>query len=94
MTLDALHKRIEAGKSVDFEYVGDGASGLIKLWTRGEAIVLTWEEAPSGRVFDESAYTRDERREFSSVEDALDYLDSQGVDLSQWLQETVGPVGG
>jgi hypothetical protein len=47
-------------------------------------IVLTWEECPAGKQFDETSYTRDERIELATVDEALAFLTKEQLDPTQF----------
>jgi hypothetical protein len=78
LSLEGFLRRLRAGKSVNCVYRRGEAEGLISAWRHGERYVLTWEECPAGEQYDESRYTRDERHEFASGEEALAFIEAKG----------------
>lgn len=71
-------KRLRAGKSVNCVYRRDDFAGLISAWAYEGRFILTWEECPAGEQYDESSYTRDDRREFATAEDVLAFVENSG----------------
>ncbi len=43
-------------------------TGLINVGLYNDRIILTWEECPSGLVYDEPSYTKDELYSFEKLE--------------------------
>ncbi|HEX8915798.1 MAG TPA: hypothetical protein VF796_25815 [Humisphaera sp.] len=78
MTADGFIARLVAGRSVHCTYVAGGLEGLISAWSHDGRFVLTWEECPAGRQYDESTYSRDERREFASADEVLAFVEQAG----------------
>lgn len=79
MTLQTFIARIEDSKVNNLIYQAEGKEGLVSVWKHEGAYVLTWEECPQGQQYDESEYTRDEREQFSTIGQLIDYLDKAGV---------------
>jgi hypothetical protein len=80
MKLQTFTSRLEAGKSNSLIYSADGKEGLIEVWKHMDSYIVTWEECPPGKQYDESEYTRDDRQVFSSLGQVLDYLRHHGID--------------
>jgi hypothetical protein len=80
MNIDTFAKRVDSGKSNYFIYSSDGKDGMISIWKNMDLYILTLEECFPGCQYDESSYTRDERLEFSSLEQMFDYLVNRGID--------------
>lgn len=79
MTPITFLQRLEKGASNHLTYGQDSSvTGLISVWRHGRTFVLTWEECPPGKQYDESTYTRDERYEFTSTDDLLAFLNANG----------------
>ncbi|MCW8139621.1 MAG: hypothetical protein KIT58_12050 [Planctomycetota bacterium] len=84
LTPAGLRRRIEAGKAASIIYKNDTVEGLISVWRHEDAVIVTWEECPHGQMFNECNYTRDERRAFSTVDEACEFLRRQGVDVTRF----------
>jgi hypothetical protein len=78
MTSEGFLNRLKSGKPVSCVYRHEGLSGLISAWLNGGLFILTWEECPDGQQYDESTYTRDERRQFETAEDLLAFVEKNG----------------
>jgi hypothetical protein len=81
MTLSTFTKRLDEGKANNFTYFHDGREGLVTVWKHAQSVILTWEECPAGEQYDESAYTRDERKVFESMNDLLAFLVANNLQL-------------
>ncbi|MDX1963970.1 MAG: hypothetical protein SFX18_12515 [Pirellulales bacterium] len=75
-------KRLEEGKSNNLTYSRDGNDGLVTVWKHEELLILTWEECPKGKQYDESAYTRDERHLFERFSDLEAFLLSNDFEIN------------
>lgn len=84
MKYETFIQRVESGKSNSLTYSADNIEGLINVWKHSNKYIVTWEECPPGEQFDESQYTRDERREFNTLEQALEYLRTSGIELESF----------
>jgi hypothetical protein len=79
MTLATFTGRLSSGKANNLTYAKDGKEGLVSVWKHGGWLVLTWEECPAGEQYDESTYTRDEKRSFSTMAELLEFLATHGL---------------
>lgn len=84
MTPEGLRRRIEAGKAASILYRDDAVEGLISMWRHERSVIVTWEECPPGQIYNEHTYTRDERHEFATVDEACEYLRSRGIDTNRF----------
>jgi hypothetical protein len=78
---DSLCRRLEGGEGVSAVFSHGSTESLINIWKLGARYILTWEEAPQGRQFDESQYTKDERHEFQSAEEIPAFLKKHSIPL-------------
>lgn len=85
MQIETFIARIESGKSCSHLYKRDGKESMINVWKHLQSYILTWEECLPGKQYDESEYTRDERKEFASVELLIDFLKEQGIDPESFV---------
>ena len=79
MMLRTFIDRIQAGKANSFTYASGGTEGLVSTWKYEDMLILTWEECPAGKQYDESTYTRDERHQFATVDEVLTFLRQNGL---------------
>ena len=82
MSREGFLQRLLASKAVNCIYAEGDFVGLISAWAYGERFVLAWEECPAGQQFNETKYTRDERREFLTAEDVLAFVERSGYPAS------------
>lgn len=59
-------------------------TGLISVWLYKGLIILTWEESPSGSIYDESSYTRDELHNFNSFEELDTFFNDNSLFYSDF----------
>ncbi|MFO0950163.1 MAG: hypothetical protein U0835_03235 [Isosphaeraceae bacterium] len=78
MTREGFLRRLQGARPVHCTYQRGECAGLISAWAHGGRFVLTWEECPAGGQYDESTYTRDERREFATAEEVLAFVEEHG----------------
>jgi len=74
MKIETFRQRLQAGKSVGYDYQADDKTGMIGLSWHEDEFVLTWEEFPEGDFYNEQNYTRDEVHHFATIEDVLEFL--------------------
>lgn len=84
MKLETFTARIENGGACSLTYVANGKEGLVNIFECEGAVVLTWEECPAGRQYDEAEYTRDERYEFRVIAEVVDFMQKAGLELEQF----------
>lgn len=77
-TPDAFVRRLRSGKRVSRTYRAGELTGLIEAWPHDGRFVLTWEECRDGDQYDEHAYTRDERHQFDTADEVLDFVVRSG----------------
>jgi len=81
MSPETFRRRLEEGKCNNHLYTTGDRDGLVSVWKYQGKYVLTWEECPKGRQYDESTYTRDDRRLFLTIDQVLSFLDENGLDV-------------
>jgi ABC-type taurine transport system substrate-binding protein len=81
MTTEEMRRAIEAGETVSVVFWREQLQSIIQIWKYEGSIILTWEEAPDGAQYDESRYTKDWRRVFSSVEQVFSFLASHSLEV-------------
>ena len=84
MNSQSFEERLRMGKVNCLVYSKDGKDGLISVWINNSSFILTWEECPKGKQYDESTYTRDDRHVFSNYSDLLFFLKKQNLQLNQF----------
>ncbi len=84
LTEASFTARLDNGKSCSCQYTDGTREGLVQVWRYGDKFILTWEECLSGRQYDESEYTRDDRHEFETSTDLLEFVKEQNLDLSDF----------
>ena len=85
MKIETFVARLENGKANNFLYSANGRDGLIVVWKYMGLYIMTWEECLPGKQYDESDYTRDERLEFTNVEEMIAFLRDQGIDPTAFV---------
>jgi len=78
ISIERLRTRLAAGLAQGVPYTNPFKAGFIDLWRHVDIVFLTWEEY----ALVDARRLRNERREFASVEEALDWLAGQGLDPS------------
>lgn len=84
MKRETFIARLERGKSNNYTYSGDNEEGLIAIWKHFNDYILTWEECPKGRQYDESEYTRDEKHVFASLDSLLSFLKEHAIEVENF----------
>ncbi len=74
MKIEIFQQRLRLGKGVHRNYRTDGKTGIVSIWRHEDKFVLTWEEFPSGEVYNKQNYTRDEVHHFNDIEEVLEFL--------------------
>ena len=87
MNSQSFEERLRMGKVNCLVYSKDGKDGLISVWINNSSFILTWEECPKGKQYDESTYTRDDRHVFSNYSDLLFFLKEQNLQLNQFKNQ-------
>ena len=80
----SFKKRLETGKSWSLTYDNEKLQGLVEVWKYGEVFVLTWEECIAGQQYDESEYLKDERHEFNSLRELMNFIEEHGFEVSSF----------
>lgn len=74
MTPETFESRLNTGRSNHHIYRMADTEGKVSVWKYEQNYILTWEECPTGRQYDDSTYTRDERHTFDSLAALLSFL--------------------
>jgi hypothetical protein len=77
---ERFHARLAAGLAQGFPYSSPLKAGFIQVWRHMDVIFLTWEEY----ALQDAQKVRFERREFASADEALDWLETQGIDAARF----------
>jgi len=84
MTHKTFEERLEIGKVNHLVYTSNGREGLVSVWKYQSEYILTWEECPAGKQYDESSYCRDDRHTFSCPDDISIFLSRNGLDINSF----------
>ena len=78
--IEKFRARLAAGDSQSYPYSSALKAGFISVWSHVDVIFLTWEEY----ALRDAQKVRQERRECASIEETLDWLETQGIDAARF----------
>ena len=84
MTRTTFVTRLESCKSNRLIGAAGGLEWLINVWKDGAQYILTWEECPAGKQYDESLYTWDEVHRFDTADQVIVFLQNHGLRVGEF----------
>jgi len=84
VTRDGLIKRLQDGKAVNLKYSKEGLSGIVNIWRYDNKYIITWEECEDGNQWNESAFTKDEKYEFKTIDEVMKFIDKHSFDINSF----------